>query len=70
MVIWKDGSIGILIERFDLYTRGKIASRNYTPCWCWRIEFPNSPPYNYNIQYGESEINLMNRNKIKKIISC
>ena len=67
LVIWEDDSIGILAKRFDMYAN---SSRPTWPTWCWRIEFPNGAPANYNERYGEGEINLKNRNKIKEIISC
>lgn len=67
IVVWDDDSIGILIERYDIYN---AAEKGGTPSWSWIIEFPSGAPDNYNMTWGEGEYNLMNRNKIKKIISC
>ena len=67
LIVWKDDSIGILIERFDIYN---TSDKGGWPCWSWIIEFPKGAPDNYNMTWGEGEINLLNRNKIKKIISC
>ena len=71
LIIWKDGTVGVLVERYDLYAKAKIASRrSYSPCWSWRIFFPNDPPDGYNIAYGESEVNIKNRNNVKTIVPC
>ncbi len=67
LVVWEDDSIGIFIERFDIYNTKKKGGQ---PSWSWIIGFPSGAPSNYNETWGEGEINLMNRNKIKKIISC
>ena len=57
----QDTHIGILVRRFDNYVENKIASRNYSPSWCWKIKFTTAePPYNYNPKYGASECNLKN----------
>jgi hypothetical protein len=70
-IIWHDGTVGMLVERFDLYKKGRVASRrDYFPCWCWHIAFPTDSPRDYNVDYGESEVNIMNRNKVKTIIPC
>ena len=70
-IIWHDGTVGILVERFDLYVEGRIASRRqHFPSWCWHIAFPGVAPTDYNIRYGEAETNIVNRNKVKTIIPC
>ena len=55
-----DGTVGMLIERFELHERQKIASRNYRPAWFWHIKFfskaEEDPPENF---YGVSEESLM-----------
>jgi hypothetical protein len=67
LVIWKDGSIGILIERFDIYD---TKSRGGYPSWSWIIEFPKDCPDNYNKTWGEAENNLINGCAAEKIIPC
>ena len=53
--------IGILVRRFDNHVENKIASRNYSPSWCWEIKFAGpKPPYNYSQGYGAGENNLIN----------
>jgi len=55
-----DGTVGILMERFELHERQQIASRNYRPAWFWHIKFfckaDDNPLDNL---YGVSERSLM-----------
>jgi len=59
LIIWKDGKIGILLVKEDLYTRMKIASRNYKPRWRWFIGFNEQPPWDYSQNAGVSEDKLL-----------
>lgn len=66
MIVWRDRhgiktpAYGFLVRRFDSYVKNKIASRNYSPSWAWEIIFTPEAPYNYNSEYGCSEMNLLN----------
>ncbi len=69
MIVWKDRHgldppvyYGFLVRRFDNYIENKIASRNYSPSWAWEIRFTPFTPYNYSLQHGCAEINLLNGN--------
>jgi hypothetical protein len=63
LIIWGKGltkpRIGVLLVKEDLYTRMKIASRNYEPKWRWFIEFNEQPPWNYSQNAGVSEESII-----------
>jgi|TARA_R100000458_G_C8270949_1_gene245674 hypothetical protein len=55
LIEWKDGSLGVLGERVDIFTELKISSRNYSPRWHWKIYFLGPPPPDYNPIHGIHE---------------
>ena len=56
----KEGEIGLLTKRFDIYEKDGLNSKN--PSWAWRILLtPNkATPWLCSGAYGTSEINLYN----------
>jgi hypothetical protein len=56
----KENEIGILTERFDLYSKRGVPSEY--PSWSWRLTLApgKTLPALCNSSYGASEINLYN----------
>ena len=65
LIQWSEGQVGVLVERFDLYQRAKLATRNYSPRWCWHIVFFGPIPISYNTVYGVSEATIMRETLLK-----
>jgi hypothetical protein len=55
-----EGEIGVLTERFDLYAKEGVVSKN--PSWSWNLHLSpgKTLPSLCNYHYGISEINLYN----------
>ena len=58
LIIWTDGTPGVLLRRFDMYN--KPGRQNDYPTWCWHIAFAGPTPRGYSEEYGSSEVNIMN----------
>ena len=65
LIIWEDGTPGILLSRFDMYAGPDGSSGDY-PTWCWHIAFNGHVPRNYNQQYGACETNLFNLGMVRR----
>ena len=67
LIIWTDGTPGILLERFDMYAdaldgaaaRRRVAGHHH-PTWCWHIAFSGPAPRDYNEKWGAAEVNMLN----------
>ena len=60
LIIWTDGTPGVLLERFDMYAKPEDLPSSHYPSWCWRIAFAGPTPRGYSEEYGSSEVNIMN----------
>lgn len=58
LIIWTDGTPGVLLRRFDMYAKPERLIA--TPTWCWHIAFNGPTPRGYSEEYGASEVNIMN----------
>ena len=65
LIIWTDGTPGVLLERFDMYAKPDGSTDHY-PSWCWHIAFNGPTPREYNEKYGALEINMMNQGMIRR----
>jgi hypothetical protein len=65
LIIWPDGTPGVLLERFDMYAKPDGSTDHY-PSWCWHIAFNGPTPREYNEKYGALEINMMNQGMIRR----
>ena len=65
LIIWTDGTPGVLLERFDMYAKPDGSTDHY-PSWCWHIAFNGSIPRDYNEKYGVLEINMLNQGMIRR----
>jgi len=66
LIIWTDGTPGILLNRFDMYTRDDGARYSTVPAWCWRIAFNGPTPRDYNEKWGALETNLRNQGMVRR----
>ena len=65
LIIWPDGTPGVLLERFDMYARSDGSSGHY-PSYCWHIGFSGPTPRDYNKKYGALEVNMLNQGMIRR----
>ena len=61
LIIWTDGTPGVLVERFDMYAKPEALPNSHYPSWCWHIAFNGATPRDYNEKYGALEVNIMNQ---------
>ena len=66
LIIWTDGTPGVLLERFDMYAKPEDLPSSHYPSWCWRIAFNGATPRDYNEKYGALEVNMMNLGMVRR----
>ena len=66
LIIWTDGTPGVLLERFDMYAKPEDLPSSHYPSWCWRIAFNGATPRDYNEKYGALEVNMLNQGMIRR----
>jgi hypothetical protein len=55
LIVWTNGSVGIITEKVDIYKHNGVTSRSRIPAWRWLITFSGDLPYNYSELWGISE---------------
>ena len=60
LIIWPDGTPGVLLRRFDMYAKSEDLPSSHYPSWCWHIAFNGPTPRDYNEKYGALEVNMLN----------
>ena len=65
LIIWTDGTPGVLLERFDMYAKPYRGGSHY-PSWSWHIAFNGPIPRDYNEKYGALEVNMMNLGMVRR----
>ena len=65
LIIWTDGTPGVLLERFDMYAKPDGSTDHY-PSWCWHIAFNGPTPREYNEKYGALEVNMLNQGMVRR----
>ena len=65
LIIWPDGTPGVLLERFDMYAKPDGSTDHY-PSWCWHIAFNGPTPREYNEKYGALEVNMLNQGMVRR----
>jgi len=66
LIIWTDGTPGILLNRFDMYTRDDGTRYSTVPSWCWHIAFNGPIPRDYSKRWGALETNLRSQGMLRR----
>jgi len=66
LIIWTDGTPGILLNRFDMYTRDDGTRYSTVPSWCWHIAFNGPIPRDYSKRWGALETNLRSQGVLRR----
>ena len=68
LIIWPDGTPGVLLERFDMYedSQSRTVAGHHHPTWCWHIAFSGPSPRDYNEKWGAVEVNIMNQGMVRR----
>ena len=66
LIIWPDGTPGVLLKRFDMYAKPEDQSVRPHPSWCWHIAFNGPTPRDYNEKYGALEVNMLNLGMVRR----
>jgi len=66
LIIWTNGTPGVLLERFDMYTRDDGTRYSTVPSWCWHIAFNGPIPRDYSKRWGALETNLRSQGMLRR----
>jgi hypothetical protein len=66
LIIWTDGTPGVLLKRFDMYAKPEGLPSNHYPSYCWHIAFNGPTPRDYNEKYGALEVNMFNLGMVRR----